>query len=144
MLAAYDVKKVEMDMNINISAFDDHSKIFVNTLKSIVKSIVDDNQGDVLEAVGVSWLIARLVASSLNNETTISAERLLGISLADSDFYIPDIAAPKVTMFVDDKKPLPPISDSVKGYARQFSKNVHVSEAFHVESFYLQKGSNMT
>ena len=100
--------------------------IFFNTFKSILKSIVDMNEADDLKAVGTSWLIARLVASGLNSEATISAKRLLGIGLAERYIHIPDITTPIVSeiFLCHQSNRLPVISANVKEFARQFNKKV--------------------
>jgi hypothetical protein len=129
MLAAYDISGTRYS-DLVLPSFNDPSMIFINAFDSILKSIVSDYQGDVLEAVGTSWLIARLVASSLNGEKTVSAERLLGINIERNGVYIPDIATPIVSKeFVLEKNRLPAISSNVKDFAKKFNKEVFVADA---------------
>lgn len=128
MLAAYDIfgTFLEADLDTNTVAYNDPSKIFFNTFKSILNSIVGEKKGDALEAVGTSWLITRLVASSLNGETTVSARRLLGIGSADRDVCISDISTPNVLndFLYHQSNRLPVISENAKEFANEFNKRV--------------------
>ncbi len=129
MLVAYDAFSQD-SITIDANDFNKPSMIFVNTFKSILNSIASGKKGDVLEALGTSWLIARLVASRLNGKATISSERLLGIHSTLERPEIREIATPKLYLqssFVHDEDRLPSICNSAESFATPCNEKVVVS-----------------
>ena len=129
MLAANEVAN-DSTMNLDVIDYNDPSKIFVNTLKSLLKSIVSGSKTDGLKAIGTSWLIARLVASRQNGNMNVSAQKLLGFQ---SNEGIPPIATPNIvsqgSKYYFSSDLLPVICNkSRQSFAMEFNNLIKVSD----------------